>query len=635
MSSTAIGQDIQKYAGTMKLGEYEGEAEYGYKIVGTDTLLEGAFKMQRSNLQALLEKNDTSFSFSGTFEDDYPEGFWQFQFGKFQSESKTEVVDFEYRVAVSGVQERTSGLVTKGKPNGKWTYTVEQIKNSEVEKTLFKSDIEFDKGIPRRNFSIQGDNNTLVGRFLRNGLAHDEWSLYNGSEPGETEDWIFDDGLLKEVRSYENGTAHTTEVFESSSIGTDTKIINLDSGYIKILKIQQQYSSDSTLVFDGKIPGLLRQNAAYYKKIDSILSQLGQSSFLPEFKVRVPYFPLDSVEIIQLDTINERLQNATAISNSFLNDTHLNILKLSDDEAMYYYSLIQAISENFLSPLTKLIQYREEGILDFVKREKLMQNLWPNGFPSKDISVRLATGSDTLSRFKVFELQNASAYSFDGENLTKAEQLTKYAAASLAHVEQVLGAKLTKEKQQQELIALEEELIVQNKALQQLIDSIPSTLAPKYRRAINHIKSVSDKSLEDFSKHEQLNGAEKLVDCYEQMNMMAKAILALPEQMEEINTAYNDRVWNPFMATLMNEEVKKRITSAYRKNLIPYFLEQINANLSCDSVSELVALIENTHRRMLQLRNEDTARIERKLRKEQDPLKIMQLFNVQVETKEN
>jgi len=83
------------------------------------------------------------------------------------------------------------------------------------------------------------------------------------------------------------------------------------------------------------------------------------------------------------------------------------------------------------------------------------------------------------------------------------------------------------------------------------------------------------------------------------------------------------------MATVMNEEVKKRITTAYTKTLIPHFITEINTSLSCENVVTLSNQITHTNSRMVELREEDTKKLERKLRKEKDPREIMKLLHQQ------
>jgi hypothetical protein len=628
------GQETLHYAGPLKVGKYKGEAGYDYKVVGKDTLLNGPFLMERSNLEALLENEDSSFLFSGTFRDHYPTGFWRFQFGEFQSNSQSQVIDYQYRVLVSGTQEEASGTLKKGKPDGSWTYTVNRIKDSEVEQTLFKSNIVFENGIPQRSFRIENESSTLVGRFLRNGLAHDEWSLYVTDAVEAVESWFFNDGVLERIQNRENDETKVMQM--SGNTMAQRKTINLDARYINVLQLQLS-ASDTLNVFERGMPKLLAENAQYYKKIDNILSELGESAFLPEFKVEVAYFPLDPLETVQLDSIKTHFGKSKLISESLLNSTQLNILKLSDEEALFLYSIVSTISENFLNPIEKVVGYHEQGILEFVTRDQLIHKLWPKGKPSTKIEVGKET--DGAGSRKTFELPNAERFDFDGNTMSSIEQLAQYAAFSLDSVQQLLNNKLTKEQRQQELIALEEELIAQSNGLNRLIDSVDNNATGVNRDALMQIKAIADTSLSRYSALEEVttkfNYARELVDCYTQLKALTEAIVVLPTQWEEIQQRYQDGVWNPFTATVMNEEVKKRITGAYRKVLVPYFLEWVQSDLSCDNANELVLLMQGTYRRMIELRDEETSKLERKLRKEQDPKMVMQLFNIQHQVKEN
>ena len=78
----------------------------------------------------------------------------------------------------------------------------------------------------------------------------------------------------------------------------------------------------------------------------------------------------------------------------------------------------------------------------------------------------------------------------------------------------------------------------------------------------------------------------------------------------------------------MDERVKKRITAAYNNVALPYLLTTINEKISCENVAQIKDLYEQLHVRMLELREEDTSKLERKLRKEDNPKVVLQSFNL-------
>ncbi|MCL6265905.1 hypothetical protein [Flagellimonas myxillae] len=611
-SMTMLGQEKLRYTGPFQLGSYVGEVDYTYQIIDGDTLLQGDFSMKRSSLNALIDQKDKTFSFSGAFEDGFPNGPWNFQFGEFQSDQKTEVVGYQYRVNVDGAQHQAQGNIVKGKPDGLWIISEQRIEDSEVAETLFSSQITYANGVPQQSFRIEGKQSTLVGRFLRTGLAHDDWTLF-AEESNET--WSFTDGVLRRVSMGED----TFDVFQSPFRAART--INLDKRFSKIIKLQ--VGPEKSEALKKGISKLLAENDAHYKNLDDILSQLGQSQFMPLFKVKVPYFPLDSVERNHVKSIKKDYVHAAKVAHGLLENTQLNLLRRSDAEAQFLYSVVQKINTAYLKPLQKVRRFEEQQVLDYVERNQLVQRLFPNGKPSTLITPEQGE--------RGFEGPQASTFNFKEEAMVSLAQISAYAKVSLDQIASVLYEKVKNEQQQQEFVAFEEQMIAQINRLNQFIDSTDTSGA--MGEALLNIKSIAEGKLNVYSNATQSDGkleeAKLLVPCLATFEKLARNISGLPQKELEIQEAYKDAVWNPFMANLMEEEVKKRLTAAYRNVLVPYLLEQANSALECDKAKALDQLITDIHTRMLELREEDTAKLERKLRKEKNPETVLELFNLQ------
>jgi len=615
------GQERKKYVGPLQIGAYTGNADYNYYLSSQDTIFEGLFQFQRSSLDALLEKEDVSFLFEGDFITGEPIGLWKFQFGKFQSNSQSKVVGYEYRVNVSGIQEAGIGAVNNGRLNGKWTYLVNEIRDSEIEKTLFQSTFTFSNGIPQQSFQIENDSITLVGRFLRNGLAHDEWSSFTADAIENNESWYFDEGLLKKVRIVSGDKVQEKFIFESSEDGYKT--IRLDDNYLTLLRVTTE-----TQGFRTGIERLLAENERYYQKMNSIISQLSSASLLPELRVRVPYFPLDTVQLTDLKAIKNNFYLANSLSKTLLNNSHLNIVRRTDKNAQYNYDIAKAISERYNGPLEKLMTLESQGVLEYVKLSDFIARLWPEGKPDTTISVVLEDGTS-----KAFALSNSQEYNFEGHNLKALSQLAEYARLSLEEIRETLSDQLTNEENLEMLNGLEEELIAKNDILIQQIDSVSGDLPNTYKKALENVKTIADASLRQYATiknpEEKLAYGTELKNCFTTFISLSQILSNLPAKIEEIQLLYQDSIWNPFMATVMDEDVKKRITSAYSKILAPYFIEGVGTELSCENAEEWNNQILLTNRRMVELREEDTRKLERKLRKEKDPKKILELLQQQ------
>ena len=622
------GQENLRFQDTLQVGKYIGKADYYYRIADNDTILDGAFKMERSNLEALLEKGDYSFSFEGEFQNNYPTGDWRFQFGEFQSDSVTQVVDYQYRLNITGTQEEAGGKLSRGRANGKWIITTNSIIDSEVDRTLFKSSIEFDDGVPQKSFFIENASGTLVGRFLRNGLAHDEWTFYSDSDLGISESWYFTDGRLEKIELQNDGESKTINLYNTSI--ANSSIINLDERYLKVLRIRQE-STDTTNLSESLVNGLLNENAGHYKKIDDILSELGESAFLAEFKVKVPLYPLDSVETTQLNAAYGLYLKSRSVSQSLLENTQLKILKMADGEAHYLYEVVNALSNTYLMPLEKVMNFRKDEIFEFASRLDIINHVWPNGKPSTVLNI---PGTD--GEISTYTGPNAEQFDFSGNDIASLLQMSQYSTAILDSIQQVLNTKLANDQRQQQFITLEEKMIAQVNQLNKDLDSLKGGLPKNYQDALENIGATSNANLTKYSKMDETDAkmelGRRLVRCFGRMDKLAKAVAMQPTKMKEIKAAYLDAVWNPFMATIMNEEVKKRIVSAYEKVLVPYIIKEVQSNLNCENVGELSDLLNSSYERMLEMREEETSKLERKLKKERDPKMVLQLFNLESST---
>ncbi len=618
-------QEKQRYEGPLKLGDYLGEAVYTYLVNQGDTILDGTFVLERSNLEALLENKDASFAFTGAFKMGYPHGPWTFQFGEFQSDNTTRVVDYQYTLNISGLQTAAEGELNMGKPQGLWDISKDRIQGSELEKALFKSQILFENGVPQQSFQVSDSSNTLVGRFLRDGLAHDNWELYSDGTTEAVEVWSFDEGVLQHIQLQIDNETRRERIFDEDL--PDTKTINLEGNYLQIVKLWRDFRKSSATA-EGKVADLLAQNADFYNRINGILSAIGTSSFRPEFKVKVPFFPLDTIENKQLDSITTMFENSYAVSQSLLKDTHLNILKLSDEETEYLYKVVSVISEEFLLPLGELVRYQREDIVEYVPRDQLIRQLWPTGKPSEVITV--AIGDEGNRR--TFKAPGSTTNQWEEHNLNSLQQLAEYATTSLDTIAAVLQAKSTLKRREQEVIQLEELLLAQVNQLNMLVDSVTQNIPVLHQRALQNITTTVGNYLKEYSAKEQLDQkvafGERLKQCFKEMDTLAKRVTQLPERSSEIAGVYQDAVWNPFTTTIMNERVKKRITGTYTKVVVPYFLEQIATALDCENAKTYSSSLERLHLRMLALREEETRKLERKLKKTQDPIAVLRLLNL-------
>lgn len=626
------GQSSSRYSGPFRLGQYVGEAEFDYRVEDSDTIFQGPFLLKQSDLGKLVSTKDNYFTFDGAFQSNVPQGPWHFQFGEFgiDTTDAPEVRDYRYEVKTIGTHHEALGNMLAGRPHGKWIQTIQRIKASQVEEILFKSTIDFNRGIPQKGFKIQNERMTLVGRFLRDGLAHDVWELYSVEAPGAIERWYFTEGRLEKIQISDSDSTFVLQVNASIE---NPQVLNLDDRYLKIIKLNLRLATDNYIDIKGEMNSLLAENANHYRKIDMIFSELGGYQFMPEFKVKVDHNPLNKSELEQLNSVKTAYERNEKISQGLLNNTQINILKLSDNEALFLLSVINELSEKHLTLLKEVTEFYDQNILLFVPRKKLLSKLWLKERPSTEIIVSYETADSLLTRS--YRGPDADRYTFESDGIQGIYELSNYLSGCIRSIQERISEKLTEEQRQQELIVLEEKLITEVTALNHLIDSLGAQMPGQEQSILKNVKETAKKELSAYSALEDASQkpdqAQSLISCFSLMQELSQEIVKLPAQRSEIRETYMDEVWNPFTATLMNEEVKRRILMSYEEVLYPYLVDQLNSRLSCDNTNDLKILLENTNQRMLELRDEDTDKLERKLRRERDPLTIIQLFGIERE----
>jgi hypothetical protein len=628
LSLTEIGhaQENSTYRGPYKVLDYHGEAQFEYKIADEDTIFNGPFSMEQSSLDGLLNKGDRFFFFQGNFSEDLPQDKWTFQFGEFQKGSGTAVSNFQYNVKINGSQHDASGVLNNGKPQGEWIHEVVRIENSEVGELLFRSTIQFEDGIPKRNFKIEDENYVLVGRFLRDGLAHDQWELFDKDGLGSTETWVFDDGRLDRILV--NGAQQTETIPGFTQAMTNELVVNLDERYTEILRLTQRLSNVRSVDLKEGMVKMLAANAGYYQKVDEIISTLGKSSFMPEFKVKVPHYILSDTERAHLDSIALLSNEANNMVTGMLENTQLRLLKLSDEEVLYLLTLVETLDEEWLNPLLEISQYYQNGILDHVDRNNLIR-LWEGDSPKS--SFEIAYEFDTQQKSRTF---NSSFKGIEGDSTVREiHALAESMHYELSAIEQKLNKERAQKEREQELAELEERLIAEQTYLNGLIDSLSLGLSNPEKAVLEAINARAAALLSEYSNQEELEQkpaqARQLISCFPIMDSLSIEVALLPARWEEIQQAYLDDVWNPFTAIVMSEEIKKRITESYREILIPHYLDQITNSLSCSNAQQLTQSLASVHVRMLELKEEDTKKIERKLKREDDPEVIIELLEIE------
>lgn len=612
------------YTGPYRVGDYAGRARYQYDLtVEGDTVREGGFRMEGSDLAALLSGGDSYFAFRGSFRDDVPSDRWRFTFGEYVAEGSADVDGFEYHLLVDGEQRQTTGTLRRGRPDSRWTTEVRRVEASRPTDVLFRSAVTFSGGVPQQSFTVEGGGASLLGRFKRNGVAHDTWTLY--SDLDAQEEWTFENGWLRSI----SGAGPAREVF-GEDVG-EGRFVDLDERYVQLLSLYLALDGRPVELDDDPAVALLTRNAALYAELGDVVERLGGATADPLFKVMVPHRPLEASDLATLDSIQERITRFDTVAQAIASTTSLRVAESTDAEVAYLRSLLEDLDDRWLAPARRLDSVYRADLLQYLPRDRFYANLGPGGGVAPALRVDYEAPGGEQSR--TYRAPRDRPYEL-ATGLAAFSALTRDALAAADSVREVLGVRLVTKERRQVLTALDEEIMSHFNRLDSLVEAQEGALPEEY--GLEELRSLARRRLRTYTTLDdalvQREEARALIDCLEHLNALALTLVDLPEERAEIEELYVNEVWNNITATVMEETVKKRLLEAYTRRLVPYFLERVADGLECGDAEAVGEQLRALNARMRQLRDADTERLEQRVRRADNPRRLLGLLEVTPES---
>ena len=613
----------QSFSGAYQLGPLQGEAAFSFRLQNGDTILHGPFQMERGDVNS-QEENEGYFFVKGNYADNIPHGAWIFRFGQFAPTGTIRLEDYQYRIQLDGNLHQIQGELTNGRYQGPWIHEVTEINNSQPGSSMFRSEVQFESGVSQLAIQIEDRENALLGRFLRNGLAHDVWTLYTNKE--QAQHWHFRDGILEKIVLA--GHPQKREVMVAPNFAGDSRIINLDRRYLTLMDVFVQLSQQDFSLIES-IPGqLILQNSQHYARIQELLFSKKSYEVPIPFQVEVPYQALTDKQINELNQIGIDLAAIDSLNHSVMSSSSINIAKVADEEIGYWQAVVASLSSQYLSPIRLLMKYHDQDILQHIPQKPLWDFLWPDHQAKTELEIRYEILGSEISRPFSVLLTDTLPF-LPGETLPLL-QVTSSVRHQIDSISGLLDAKIQSSGDQDMLSEVEKQLIQQVELLDGILDS--AQMNGLANQALAKVQSRATEELAKYSAVEDLNAkkiqADNALNCLTNLRELGEQVVLIPVRWELIQVEYTDKVWNNFTSTVMSEEVKRRITRSYRDVMIPHFLQSVIDELSCANADQLVHAFRKSHDRMYELRLEETSKLERKLKNENDPKVVMMILGI-------
>ncbi len=621
MLNLQMVQGQSDHIGDFNLGPLRGTAAFSYHLENGDTVIQGPFEMEYVDLNR-PEGKDGYFSLKGNFAKNIPVGPWVFEFGQLEPNGEISLKNYHYEMSLDGLLHRVSGELSEGQYQGPWIHEVQEIHNSQPGPSRFRSEVQFEAGIPQLALKIESQDTVLLGRFLRNGLAHDVWTLFANQE--QSEHWHFDEGRLEKIVLKE-GTVGSLQLPEFQE---PHRIINLDGRYLAWLDVMLKISGLEHSMVNGAAADLILRNSQYYVKVQDLLQSRKNYETPVPFQIVVPYLPLTSDQRRRVGEIRGNLLEIDTLHQALISNSSINIAKVTDEEISYWQALIATLSTEYMRPMRNLIEYDDQQILDYLPKELLWEYLWPDLPASTKLNVRYEMLGSKIEA--PYEVTIPEPLEKEVDPTLALAQVTRVVLTQIDSIKALIHSKVGSLGGSEQLAEVEEKLVDKVRTLTGILDSA-QVIGPA-SHALNEVQKQAQKELAKYSSLVDINArsiqASSTLTCMTTLEELAHQITLLPVRWELIQVEYTDKVWNNFTSTVMSEEVKKRITQSYRDVLVPHFLQLVKNDLSCVNANQLVHAFRQSYERMYELRHQDTAKLERKLRNEADPESVMELMGM-------
>lgn len=640
-TATALAQ--QTYKGEYTFNGLSGEAVFNYKEGADKAMnLHGDFRFERR--QKDTEDGTVFYKTiaNGTFQNNNRHGKWRFLEERHQV-ALLDVTNFEVVADLDSRQTLIHGSYSNGVPNGVWNFT-ERILNgkklhvrSTVERLFFRNG--FVQGQFQYKLFDNGRTFFVNGQLSEDGFMDGEWSLV----------YEFEEALISEVRKYENG-------FLLGIVRRDldsNEIIDEIVYHSTIEKLNRLKEEEDVAYKVSENRFGVRYNDGFRKRFKEYQVQLPGNAFIENFLQQVLQFekgqylneageliqypvgtrrfayPQTKQNLQQIEEIPAIFQELQKITGSYADMSALSLNKSKSDSLAFAHAFFQHNKEKLLQ-FENLIEVIRSGRIEFYD----IKNYTQNGleYIRKADTIKYTYQGEprekaVLSRKVMESYENflSDFAEYLGEELALVRELGEYVEDQLSEVQQ-----------QQSLEKLEERIVSRRAE----VDSLYRSHEPIHNREAellmrlryNILQAEIDTLVDTYgiaeTYPERVGYSEQILDLLEKMEGHFENITRVYPALDKLDQLYQEEFFNPFTYARYNQRVKERLYEFGGIRLYHYYLEQMKREQDYQAIGDWIVKIERLHQRMLELRNADTRKLERRLKPDSSVGRIESLLEL-------
>ncbi len=631
----------QLYTGEYTFNGLRGEGIFEF-IEGPEgsIIKQGDFQFKR--IEKDIDDNTVIFKTDiiGRYEENLKTGIWEYLDEKHQIDFE-DVVEFDVQTDLNSQQIKLRANYRNGLPHGRWVFEENAYEDNKLERVSQADDFRFKDGDIEGRFqfrSYRGRRTQFIrGEVGDNGLMNGEWTF------------VYRDGdvLVSEIRNYENGfllglvkrdLEEDDIIKEVVFFQTINKLNKVNAGENSGFRISEEkfglQFNDGFLSgaeqFDAQKPG----NAFMERFITDILrydeqfvNANGELIDLP-IHTRRFVFELSRAEQRWIEDMPGKFDNLNTLVIDYAERNALRLNRQQSDSLSYAFEFFQFQAqklEGFLEIMnlirTKQIQYYDveylvsEGGLPFI---------------TESDQIAFEFEGEKYIRTVNYNVGNFENNFFEALNgyITQMVNRTNDAKS-------IVDQALSRIERDEDLRSLQDRIQEKRDGL----DGIYLDFEDVDTRTEQLLQSVHDNILESdfnrlnerFAREENFDGKKDagrvMLDLLEEMEAQYVPISQIYAKMETMDQLYMEETFNPFTYTRYDQRTKNRLYEAGEK-LYEHYIEMLMEEQDYTVVKSWSRRIDLLFERMVELKDADTRRLERRLNRRLSPSRIESLLDL-------
>ncbi len=633
LHSSVKAQEIKKYEGEVDFSWATYEASLSYYLENGDTLYEGPFRISEQGAAYGDAEPFDFLTIEGRFRRNRPHGNWKLHLGTFSPQGLGQYFDYRYSFKIDGEALNAMGRLNEGKKEGAWKLNDWIIKDSEIVDTLVQTTMFFSDDKIQGELVVGSKDMKLQGRVGSEQEATGLWVYYVKDSNGNyvpREEWRFENKRLVTRTLLKDGNAYVLEFQYDSEAHDSWEWHIIDDAYFDVLRLIAASSGNPVASIFAEENAAEQFYERFLRKLETMNAEIESFGFFSleaPVRVEVPVYDFVRDEEREIKLIRKRLDELKELIEVINNDAQIQLASISTGEISALIAVINELNKRHVGAIDRFLEHYESGAIKHVDRADYVKRYI-------DFNTKLSAmiEDEDTSRSTSYDLEKVKVDPNEGA----VKQLSQWTAGLLDEVKSIndsITYYMSEIKKEELLVEQEGSLMERFRALEAAIDSLvieeQNELAGFDLR--ESLQKFIKAELAIYSRIESAPEREKalsdVLTCFDKTEELLNTVDNARDNYFAVRDAYTRQVFNAYTFTYMEETLKSGILKSFQEVLLPGVFRNIK-ELTCANIDKVDENFELLFRGMNDVLKRETRKVERKVRRVEDPVLAAELLEL-------